>query len=120
MFRLAVVLGKTVAEIERMSSAELSEWMVYAKLEPLPDGHWDAASISFTLANVFGGKGKRPKFEDFLPRAVKRRRKGGKAMSPEQSRGLLSKLLGVKPWLEGRPGAEPPSSSPETRKSTGS
>lgn len=119
MFRLAVVLGKTVAEIEAMSSAELSEWMVYARLEPLPDAHWDAASINFTLASVFAGKGARPKLEDFLPRAVRRRRRGGKTMPASQSRGLLSKLMGVKPWLE-KPGAEGPSSSPATRKSTAS
>lgn len=54
MFRLALALGMTVAELgQRMSSVELSEWAVFFELEPLDaDSEWRAGLVASTIANV--------------------------------------------------------------------
>jgi len=65
LFRLALQLGRTVGELEReMSSRELSEWIAYERIHPLPDPHWSAALICSVLANCWGAS---TSPEDFLP-----------------------------------------------------
>lgn len=71
MLRLAVVLHKSIEQVEAMPSAHISEWMAYSRIVPFPDPHWDAAMIAQTIASVFGGKGSRPKIDDFLPKPVR-------------------------------------------------
>jgi hypothetical protein len=94
LFRMALNLGKTVGEIEStMSSAELTEWLAYAGIDPLPDAHWDAAQIASTVARSMTGKGKH---EDYLPKTERQRRKREPKLklSASESRGLLSRLCG--------------------------
>jgi len=72
MFRLALSLGMTVAELsERMDSRELSEWMAYNNLEPFGEERADARSgiVAATIANVHRGKNTRPyEPKDFMPK----------------------------------------------------
>ena len=82
MFKLAIVLKKSIAEIEALSSYELSEWIAYSKIEPLPDAHWDAALIAYTIASVNAGK-KKLKFEDFLPTVESKTKKHSKSTAKE-------------------------------------
>ncbi|SIO60131.1 hypothetical protein SAMN05444166_6278 [Singulisphaera sp. GP187] len=56
--------------LSRIDSHELSEWLAYDRLDPLPDSYWQAGLISSTIANVFG-KGKALTPEDFIPRRQK-------------------------------------------------
>jgi len=67
-FRLALRLKMTVRELlDRMDSAELTEWMAYALLEPLPDPWQQSGILCALLANLWSSKGRfRP--EDFIPR----------------------------------------------------
>jgi len=52
-----------------MSSRELSEWLAFAQLDPLPDPHLSAGLIAHTVAAAnWSGKGSRPKLEDYIPR----------------------------------------------------
>jgi len=52
-----------------MSSAELSEWLAFAQLDPLPDPHLSAGIISHTIAAAnWPGKGRRPKLDDYIPK----------------------------------------------------
>jgi hypothetical protein len=66
--------------LSRMDSAELSEWLAYDRIEPLPDAHWDAALIAHTTARSMGAK--KAKFENFLPQKPggKTPRQGGAEM----------------------------------------
>ena len=71
MFRMALALGMTVAELgQRMSSAELSEWALYFELEPLGgDDEWRAGQITSMIANVNRDTEKRKqpfRAEDFM------------------------------------------------------
>lgn len=94
MFKLALLLGKTVGEIEHtMSSVELTEWLAYASIEPLPDAHWDSANVAFHVNRAMGGKGR---FESFLPQTEHKRRQSEPKvkLDAKQSRGLLSRLCG--------------------------
>lgn len=55
MFRLALALGYTVAELEaRLGAHELGEWIAYSRLEPF--GQWRAdrpvAILSALMANI--------------------------------------------------------------------
>jgi hypothetical protein len=70
MLDLAVVLHKSLDEIEAMSSRELSEWMAYSRIKAMPDHHWDAAQISAVVANAMGGGGRTYAVEDFYPRTA--------------------------------------------------
>jgi hypothetical protein len=64
-----------LAEID---SAELSEWLAFDRIEPLPDSYWQAGMVAATVANVMGsGKGRRRRPEDFMPR-----RKGARREQP--------------------------------------
>lgn len=73
MFRLALALGMTVAELgQRMSSAELTEWMAFFGLEPWGTEveDWRAAMVASVIANVNRDPKKRKSYEpkDFMPR----------------------------------------------------
>src|SRR5690606_3853501 len=73
MFRLALALGMTVAELgQRMSSAELTEWMAFFGLEPWGTEveDWRAAMVASVIANVNRDPKKRKPYEpkDFMPR----------------------------------------------------
>jgi hypothetical protein len=71
-----------------MSSAELSEWIAFFRIEPFPDWYWPFAQICAVIANVFGGKGRKAKVEDFIPKV----KAAGKRLSVEESAGILGRL----------------------------
>jgi hypothetical protein len=75
LHRLALALGKSLAEVEALSGHELDRWKAYHALEPLPDPHWIGAQIASVIATVMGGKGKRYGVEDFLPRVATRKQR---------------------------------------------
>jgi hypothetical protein len=92
MFDLAVALHKTIDQIEAMTSRELSEWMAYSRIRPLPDAHWDSANVAHAVVSVMGGKAK---FADFLPRPEAKKSPGAKVkLDAAQTRGLLSRICG--------------------------
>lgn len=65
MFRLAAHLGMTVGELgARMTSAEISEWIAYDKVEGIFDPQWSAAMIAFSITRALGSKAT---FDTFLP-----------------------------------------------------
>ena len=52
------------------------EWIAYSELEPWDEGRsdWRAARIAYTVATSnWSGKGRRPRFEDFMPKFEKPR-----------------------------------------------
>lgn len=58
-FRLALKMGRTVAELQRsMSSAEFGEWVAFYSIEPFGDRVADlrAGVVASTVANVNRGK----------------------------------------------------------------
>jgi len=71
MLDLAVMLHKSIDEIEAMPSRQISEWMAYRKIRVMPDAHWDAAQISAVVANAMAGGNRRYTVEDFYPRATR-------------------------------------------------
>jgi hypothetical protein len=81
MYDLAVVLHKTMDEIEAMSSRALSEWMAFARIHPLPNAHWDAAMLASHVNRLGGGKAK---IEDLMPQTVKVQSPSA-TLSPEES-----------------------------------
>lgn len=87
LFRLAGHLGMTVSELsERMTSAELSEWMALDMYhQPIPDPWRQAGVVAAAALAPYCGKGKRPKPEDFVPRARL-------PQSPEEMMAELRKL----------------------------
>jgi hypothetical protein len=73
LFRLALLLGRTVGELEcGMSSLELSEWLAYSQLDPLPDPQRQTALLATLLVNLWSKQ--RVRLEDFLPRVPTGRR----------------------------------------------
>jgi hypothetical protein len=59
----------TVRELlERIDSRELSEWLAYFKIEPLPDPFWIGGLQCSTLVNLWSKSRTTP--EDFMPRAA--------------------------------------------------
>lgn len=65
--RLALALGRTVAELQSsMSSPEFNQWMAYYKLSPFGEDRADlrAGIIASTTANMHKKKGTKP----FAPR----------------------------------------------------
>jgi hypothetical protein len=91
MCDLAIVLHKTVEEIEAMSSRELTIWMAYSRIKALPDAHWDSASVAHSIVSVMGGKAK---FEDFLPKVERKSAETKVKLDARGTRGLLSRLCG--------------------------
>lgn len=70
MFRLALALGRTVAEIEQsMSASELVEWMEFSAREPFGANRENIhfAMLCALIANVNRGKNTQPfKPQDFM------------------------------------------------------
>ncbi len=48
---------------------EFHEWVAYYQIEPWGEerADWRSAMVAFTMASLWAGKGRRPKFGDFLP-----------------------------------------------------
>lgn len=71
VFRLALALGATVAELEqRMGVLELTEWMAYYQIEPFGEERADlrAGIVAATVANTFRGKNSKAAApQDFMP-----------------------------------------------------
>jgi hypothetical protein len=66
LFKLALALGRTVRELEgSISSAELSEWIAYNAIDPMPDPAYEAGLQCAVMANMWTSKGK-AKPEDFM------------------------------------------------------
>jgi hypothetical protein len=86
---LALALGRTVWELERsMDSAEVSEWMAYNQLDPLPDQAWQTGLICSTMVNLWS-KGK-TKPDDFIPRVRQTRRQ-----SPQEQFAIMQGLASI-------------------------
>lgn len=63
----------TVGELlDRMDSAELTEWMAYNQLEPLPDPWYQTGLTTSMMVNLWSKTRSRP--EDFIPAPRRRRR----------------------------------------------
>jgi hypothetical protein len=60
--------------LAEVDSRELSEWMAFDRLEPLPDGYFQAAVIASTVANTMGGGRRKWKPKDFMPKTRTARR----------------------------------------------
>ncbi|MFO7340642.1 MAG: hypothetical protein C0P65_012555, partial [Lysobacteraceae bacterium] len=95
LFRLALALGTTAAELEhRLSARELAEWAAYeAVFGPIGPQRLDAlaALISYYVVSALGtGKGgRKPRLQDFLPRWGEYReevRDGEHQEPPDQAR----------------------------------
>jgi hypothetical protein len=98
MFRLALALGMTVAELEqRMSASEISEWIAYDSLEPIGAFRTDYgfAMLAALYVNAHRTKGsqsaKVSEFMPWLPKAAT------KANDPEKWIAMLKALGGGKP-----------------------
>lgn len=89
----------THRELEaRITSSELSEWMAYTRLEPLPAdrAEYMAAVIATTFANAHRKKNARPfKLSDFLPQWDQPDR----SQTPEQ---MLAIVVEMNKALKGR------------------
>jgi len=70
--RLAVALGKTIAEVEQMSATELTAWAAFEILQPFPVTRIEIglASIQCLIANMFRDSKSNPSpftVDDFIP-----------------------------------------------------
>lgn len=76
----------TVRELgDRMDSAELSEWLAFDRVSPLPDPWLIGGIQAATMRNTFRGKRDRAaKPEDFIPR----RKAGPKRQSDAQMKAI--------------------------------
>jgi hypothetical protein len=81
----------TVRELlDRMDSAELSEWMAYNLIEPLPDPWYQNGQLCALMANLWSSKG-RLKPDDFIPRARGDRRR----QSPAEQLAIFRAIAGA-------------------------
>ena len=71
MFQLAGHLGMTVGELEeRMTSAELSEWMALNMYhQPLPQSWHQTGIVAAAVIAPHAKRGQAPKPKDFIPTA---------------------------------------------------
>ncbi|MHC5539601.1 phage tail assembly protein T [Singulisphaera rosea] len=68
----------TVRELlSRIGSDELSEWLAFDDLEPLPNGYLQTGILASTIANVMGSGKKKFAPIDFMP--------GRRTATPRQS-----------------------------------
>lgn len=98
LFRLALGLGMTVAELgQRMSSAELTEWMAFNNIEPFgPLGAWERAGVLAAIAvnTTPRKKGAKPvKPDDFF--SVLKPPKRARASNADEQQGVFKKLASV-------------------------
>lgn len=90
LFRLALALGRTVAELEAsLSQRELLEWAEFYSIDPFGGFRADIQTgiLSTVIASVIGGN-KRAKPSDFMPLQKVR-------VSAEQSREQLARQAHV-------------------------
>ncbi len=87
MFKLALALGMTVAELEnRMSYHELMEWLAFHNLEPFGDEWRQVGMQCSTIANYAPfRKGRGRQIEEFMP--LKQREQ-----TPAESRQIFAGL----------------------------
>lgn len=78
-----------------MSNAELMNWIALDRIQPLPDGYWQAALVASTVARCLGARNAR--LEDFLPR-----RRG--ATVEQDGRAMVAKVAAVVAAVEARGG----------------
>lgn len=64
LFKLALLLGKSLREVQAFDAKELVAWKKYFELYPAPDPWLQTGIQCATIANVHGGK-MAPK--DFIP-----------------------------------------------------
>lgn len=50
-----------------MDSGEITKWLAYRQIRPLPDPYWCSALLASTVYNTSLVEGKRMTIEDFLP-----------------------------------------------------
>jgi len=69
LFRLALALGKTVAEIEQIGSRELTEWIAYYGIDPFGNDREDLRMgiVASTMANTVARRGRALVPKDFIP-----------------------------------------------------
>lgn len=86
----------TVGELlARVTSAELTEWLAFAEVEPFGEERADlrAGIVASTVAAGYVGKGKRaPGPQDFMPKFGRREKAGGRP-SPEELRAKWEKVV---------------------------
>ena len=92
-FRLAVLLGKHIHEIESLPAPELQRWRDYfGHVDPMPNIYLAAAvGAQATLAANWTGKGKPPSIDDLGLRISE----PVVEETPEQTLERLSKQFGV-------------------------
>jgi len=63
MYKLAVMLGKSISEIENMPASEYREWLHYISLEPRGEDRldWNSAQITQAIYSGFSAFGKNNK-----------------------------------------------------------
>jgi hypothetical protein len=91
---LALELGKTVAEIETMSSHEISEWIAYNRIDPLgreQRGDLRAGIVASVIANSHRTRGAAYTPQDFLPFPAERKPKV--APSPVEAVQAFKRLI---------------------------
>ena len=77
-FRVAALLGRTVAELQQtITSAEFADWCAYYTVEPwgYEVSNWRAGLVAATSANFSGRAKKSLKPSDFMPRGERRTRR---------------------------------------------
>lgn len=86
-------MGKTLADIDRMSALEFEEWRQYDALFPFGDvrADWRMGTIASMIFNVNRGKGApQMNADDFVlkpPKTQKQRETGFRAMMKSRSKG---------------------------------
>jgi hypothetical protein len=103
VLRLALRLGKTLAEIADMSWSELQLWAAYYQLEPWGEERGDlrAGIIASTIANVYRDASREPFSPlDFMPDfAEDRGPQPGRFYEPktvQEAEALVRFFLGIK------------------------
>jgi hypothetical protein len=66
-------MGRTVRELEgSIDSREITEWMAYNQLDPIPDSNWQTGLLASVMVNLWSKTKAKP--EDFIPRVKRARR----------------------------------------------
>lgn len=94
-FRLALALGKTLAELGRMPAAEFAEWLAYYGHSPFGEERADLRSgiVASTVANAMAGRrGKTWTARDFMPDFG---RSPTKPQTPAQQTAILNQFVAI-------------------------
>jgi hypothetical protein len=74
-----LALGRTVRELEAsIDSSELTEWMAYNQIEPIPDSNWHTGLLASVMCNLWSKSRSKP--DDFIPRVKHSRRQSVEEM----------------------------------------